>query len=271
MNMEAKKAAEYILGKTGGKKPQIALVLGSGLGDYAKSLENAVHIPYKDIPGFVTSTAPGHAGEWITGDVGGKTVCLMAGRLHFYEGYTMQQVTFPVRVMKHLGVEVLFLTNASGSLNLTYFPGDFMLLRDHINFSGNNPLIGPNDNDEGLRFPDMTYAYDQQLMEVAREAANKHGITLREGTYMFCTGPNLETPAEVRMLRAMGGDAVGMSTVPEALVARHVGLRVIAISCITNFGAGVKDTPLVDGEVDAAGKKAAPKLRKLVDEIIANI
>ena len=234
-------------------------------------MENVISIPYSEIPGFVVSTAPGHAGSWITGTIQGKTVCIMAGRLHCYEGYSMQEITFPIRVMKQLGVETLFLTNASGSINRNFFPGDFMLLRNHIRFGGSDPLIGFNDEDEGPRFPKMTYPYDEQLAELTRKAALKHGIALREGVYVYNTGPTFETASEVRMFEMLGGDALGMSTIPEVIVARYLNIRVLAISCITNFGPGLNENPITDDEVDIIGKEVAPRFKMMINEIIKNI
>ncbi len=251
--------------------PEIALVLGSGLGFYADRLEDAVAIPYAEIPHFETSTAPGHAGRMVIGRLHGKAVLCMQGRLHFYEGYTMRQITYPVRVMAALGVKTIVLTNACGGLNPAFTPGDLMAVTDHINFQGTNPLIGPNEDAFGTRFPDMTHVYDPALIQLAREVAAENGTTLREGIYISYTGPSFETPAEIRLFQMFGGSAVGMSTVPEAIVARHSGLRVLAIACITNLAAGILDVPLTGEEVLEVAAREAPKFVALVDGVVARL
>ncbi len=215
-------------------EPEVGLILGSGLGPLAEEVENPLAIPYSEIPHFPVSTVAGHAGRLVLGRLAGRQVAVMQGRFHYYEGYSLAEVTFPVRVLKALGIKALFLTNAAGGVNPDYTPGDLMLIRDHINLIGDNPLRGPNDADLGPRFPDMSEAWDPDIRAAARRVAEAEGIRVREGVYVALSGPTYETPAEVALLRTVGGDAVGMSTVPEAIVARHAGLRVFGVSCVTN-------------------------------------
>ncbi|ART76950.1 purine-nucleoside phosphorylase [Sutcliffiella horikoshii] len=249
MNLDAiKKSAEYINAKLS-NKPEIGLILGSGLGVLAEEIQNPVVIPYTEIPEFPVSTVEGHAGQLVIGELEGKTVIAMQGRFHFYEGYAMEKVTFPVRVMKYIGVEKLIVTNAAGGVNESFEAGDLMILTDHINNMGTNPLIGPNNNELGARFPDMSEPYCKQLRKLAKDVAAEIGLKVQEGVYVGNTGPSYETPAEVRMLRTLGGDAVGMSTVPEVIVARHSGMKVLGISCISNMAAGILDQPLTHDEV----------------------
>ena len=222
------RAAAAIEAACGGA--EIAVILGSGLGGYAEALENPTFLAYQDIPGFPVSTAPGHAGRWCAGTLHGKRVCMMQGRFHAYEGYDLREVTLPVRVMKRLGVKTLIVTNASGGVNTSFTPGDLMLMTDFINLSGKNPLTGPNLDEFGPRFPDMSHAYDVRLQKLTRDVAAKLGIALREGVYCWMNGPTYESPAEIRMARILGGDAVGMSTVPETIVARHSGMDVLGLS-----------------------------------------
>lgn len=234
---EIEQAVEVIRQHTSAR-PRIGLVLGSGLGGLADTLQDRTVIPYEAIPGWPRSTVHGHSGQLVIGTLEGQTVVCQQGRAHFYEGYSLQEVTFPVRVMHRLGIEILILTNAAGGLNTSFNAGDVMLMTDHINFvgmSGNNPLMGPNDDAVGPRFLGMVHTYDSELQELARETAQENNIMLRHGVYVCLSGPFFETPAEVRMLRVLGGDAVGMSTVHEVLVARHAGLRVMAFSGITNI------------------------------------
>ena len=230
-------------------KPTVGLILGSGLGVLADQMSQPIRVPYQDIPGFPTSTVAGHAGQLVAGELNGVAVVAMQGRFHYYEGYRLDSVTFPVRVMKAIGIEKLFVTNAAGGLNEAFKPGDLMLITDHINNTGQNPLIGPNDDQQGVRFPDMSTAYTPDLQKLARQVATELSIDLKEGVYVWNTGPTYETPAEVRMLQAVGGDAVGMSTVPEVIVARHVGLDVLGLSCISNMAAGILDEVLSHDEV----------------------
>ncbi|KZE74201.1 purine-nucleoside phosphorylase [Paenibacillus elgii] len=265
-----KEAAEYIRGKYP-EKPEISLILGSGLGVLADLVEGGVTIPYEDIPHFPVSTVEGHAGELLLGKVEGKHVLMMKGRFHMYEGYGVETVSFPVRVMKELGVEKLLVTNAAGGINTSYEVGDLMLIRDHINFTFRNPLIGPNHSDLGVRFPDMSEAYSRRLREAAKEVAAEQGLKLQEGVYLGLLGPSYETPAEIRMMRTLGGDAVGMSTVPEVLVARHAGIEVLGFSCISNMAAGILDQPLSHAEVMETTERAKPKFLKLVLGIISRI
>jgi purine-nucleoside phosphorylase len=241
-------AADFIRSTTG-VRPEIGLILGSGLGVLGDVLEDAVTIPYEDIPHFPVSTVEGHAGELIVGKLQGRNVVLMKGRFHMYEGYEPERTALPVRVMKALGVSTLLVTNAAGGVNLDYKPGNLMLISDHINLTGRNPLIGPNDNALGARFPDMSEAYSRRLRQIAKESAAELGFSVQEGVYVGLLGPNYETPAEIRMLRTLGVDAVGMSTVSEVIVARHSGIEVLGISCISNMAAGILDQPLSHTEV----------------------
>jgi len=248
---------------------EIGVILGSGLGDYVEALEDAKYIDYKDIPGFPHSTAPGHAGRWWTGTLHGKRVCMMQGRFHAYEGYDLQQVTMPVRVMKLLGVKTLIVTNAAGGVNLTFQPGTLMILTDCINFSGKNPLTGPNIPEFGPRFPDMTRTYDRDLIALCEQQAEKLGLSnVRKGVYMWFNGPCYETPAEIRMARVCGADAVGMSTVPECIVARHCGMRILGVSCITNMAAGILDQLLSEEEVIEVAGRTKNAFRALLDATI---
>jgi purine-nucleoside phosphorylase len=249
-------------------QPEIALVLGSGLGDMGEKLETPCFIPYGEIPHFAQSTAPSHKGRLIIGRLGGKTVLCMQGRFHYFEGYSLAEVTYPVRVMKARGIKTLILTNAAGGMKEEFRPGDLMLITDHINFLGNNPLIGPNAGDFGPRFPDMTRNYTPELQALARDSAAALDITLREGVYMAYMGPSFETPAEIRLFRSFGVSAVGMSTVPEAIVAGHSGLRLLAISCITNLAAGILDKPISSDEVEGIAGTAGEKFAALLTEII---
>lgn len=249
-------------------KPKVGLILGSGLGMLAEQIEAPVRIKYADIPGFPISTVEGHAGQLVSGTLKGVPVIAMQGRFHYYEGYELDIVTFPVRVMGALGIETLLVTNAAGGVNTDFTPGDLMLITDHINHTGQNPLIGPNDDRQGVRFPDMSTAYDRSLQEIARKVASDLGIDLKEGVYVWNTGPTYETPAEIRMLQAVGGDAVGMSTVPEVIVARHIGLNVLGISCISNMAAGILDQPLNHEEVIETTEKVREAFLTLVTEIL---
>jgi purine-nucleoside phosphorylase len=249
-------------------RPQIGLVLGSGLGAFAETLERATAIPYGEIPGFPTSTAIGHKGELVIGESHGVPVAVMAGRVHFYEGYTLSQVVFPVRVLGRMGIKILILTNAAGSVNVNYRPGELMVLEDHINLMGSNPLIGPNHDALGQRFPDLSEAYDPKLREIAEKACWKVGVTVRHGVYVGLTGPSYETPAEIKMFRTLGADAVGMSTVPEVIAARHMGLRCLAFSCITNMAAGVLKKPLDHKEVLEVGERVKSGLLDVLGRII---
>ena len=247
---------------------EIGVILGSGLGDYAQAIEDAKYIDYKDIPGFPVSTAPGHAGRWWTGTLHGKRVCMMQGRFHAYEGYDLSEVTMPVRVMALLGVKTLIVNNAAGGVNLDFTPGDLMILTDCINFSGKNPLTGPNLDQFGPRFPDMSRCYDRELIALCQQQADRLGIPVRQGVYMWFNGPCYETPAEIRLARILGADAVGMSTVPETIVARHCGIRVLGVSCITNMAAGILDQPLCHEEVTEVANRVRTTFRSLLDAVI---
>ncbi len=266
--VRVQKAAEVIRAACG--NAEIGLILGSGLADTVK-LENAVTIPYADIPGFPISTVPGHKSEWVCGTLGGKRVCMMRGRFHFYEGYKPEDIVLPVRVMKLLGVKTLVVTNAAGGVNLGFKPGDLMLLTDSINYSGLNPLMGENLDEFGPRFPDMSREFKPELRQLAHTCAASLGMTLREGVYMWFSGPSFETPAEIRMARILGADAVGMSTVPEVIAARHCGLDVLGISCITNMAAGILDQPLNHEEVLAVGKQVQSSFTALITKIVTEM
>ena len=259
-------AAAKVLAVCG--KADIGVILGSGLGDYAEALEDAVKLPYSEIPGFPRSTVAGHAGMWCCGTLYGKRVVMMQGRFHYYEGYGMKDVTLPVRVMQKIGVKTLIVTNAAGGVNLGYHPGELMVIGDMFSMTAQNPLIGPNLDAFGPRFPDMSCAFDKELRALAHECANEQGFALREGVYAQMTGPTYETPAEIRMLRTLGADAVGMSTVPEVVVARHGGLRVLGISCITNMAAGILDQPLNHAEVTETANRVKGQFRALLDAVV---
>ncbi len=249
-------------------KPKVALVLGSGLGNYADGMEVKAEIDYGEIRDFPVSTVPGHAGKFIFGYVGQVPVVCMKGRVHYYEGYPISDVVLPARLMKLMGAEILFLTNASGGINPSFGAGDFMLITDHISCFAPNPLIGQNIDELGVRFPDMSSVYDKGLQDKIRKAARDSGILLKEGIYVQLTGPSFESPAEIRMLRTMGADAVGMSTVVEAIAANHMGMRICGISCVANLAAGMTENPLTHEEVQEAANKAAPLFRQLVTESI---
>jgi purine-nucleoside phosphorylase len=260
-------AADYIRRRIPAA-PRLGLVLGSGWNMILEDIQSPVRIPYAEVPGMVASTVPGHAGEWVFGKISGRDVCVMSGRVHYYEGYSLKDVTLPIRVMKALGVERVVLTNAAGAVNKGFEPGDMMLITDHINLTAANPLTGPNDDDLGTRFPDMSRAYDREMQEAARSVAREQGTTLREGVYMWLTGPTFETPAEIRMARTLGADAVGMSTVPEVIAARHGGTRVLALSCMTNMAAGVLDQPLSHAEVLETANRVRSAYRPFVARLI---
>lgn len=264
-----KESAEYI-NNIINFEPEIGMILGSGLGDLANEVENPTIILYNDIPNFKKSNVEGHENKMIFGNLCGKKVVIMQGRYHFYEGYNQEDVTYPVRIMKLLGVNKLIVTNAAGGVNKE-FPGDLMIINDHINFSGTNPLIGKNIDEFGTRFPDMSMSYNKDLVSIAKKAADELNICIRDGVYMFFSGPSYETPAEVRMARVLGADAVGMSTVPEVIVANHCGIDVIGISCITNMAAGVLDKKLCHDEVIETTKIAKDNFSKLIRRIVSEI
>ena len=249
-------------------EPDVALVLGSGLGGFAENIKIETEISYSDIPGFPVSTVPGHAGKFIFGYLGDKKIVCMKGRIHFYEGYNISDVVLPARLMKMLGAKILFLTNAAGGLGEGFGAGDLMLITDHISVFAPNPLIGPNLDELGPRFPDMSNVYKKDLQDVIRAVAKENGINLKEGVYCQCTGPSFESPAEIKMLAKLGVSAVGMSTVNEAIAANHMGMRICGVSCISNLAAGISGEPLSHEEVQEAADKAAPLFTKLVSESI---
>ncbi|WP_029321227.1 purine-nucleoside phosphorylase [Butyrivibrio sp. AE3004] len=249
-------------------KPRVALTLGSGLGNYAEQIKIECEISYTDIPGFPVSTVPGHAGKFLFGYVGDVPVVCMKGRVHFYEGYDISDVVLPARVMRMLGAEILFLTNAAGGINYNFDAGDLMLITDQISVFVRNPLIGQNIDEFGTRFPDMSCVYDKELRDIIAKTALENSISLKEGIYAQLTGPSFESPAEIRMLRNLGADAVGMSTVIEAIAARHMGMRICGISCISNLAAGMLNEPLSHEDVQKAADKTGPLFEKLVTECV---
>lgn len=251
--------------------PRIALVLGSGLGDFAKCVQVECEIPYKDIPGFPVSTVAGHDGRYIFGWIEDVPVVLMKGRVHYYEGYSMEEVVRPIRLLKLLGVEILFLTNASGGINLEFSAGDFMLITDQISQFIPSPLRGTNLEQMGVRFPDMSEIYNKELCDIIRKTAEAEQIDLKEGVYIQFPGPNFESPAEVRMAGILGADAVGMSTACEGIAARHMGMKTCGISCVVNMGCGIQKTPLNHEEVQAMGRKRAPEFQRLVRQSILSM
>jgi purine-nucleoside phosphorylase len=263
-------AAEHIR-KSSAQIPQIAVVLGSGLGSFASRLDRAASMSYGDIPNWPVSSVIGHEGRLVIGDVGGRHIAALSGRAHFYEGHDLWTVTFAMRVLGVLGVQTLILTNAAGGINTGFNPGDLMVIDDHINLLGSSPLVGPNDERFGPRFPDLTNVYSPRLRALADQAAAAQGLPLRHGVYVACHGPSYETPAEVRYLRMIGADAVGMSTVPEAIVARHMGVDVLGISCITNFAAGVLPQPLNHDEVIETAKRVRDTFIALLKGVIEKI
>lgn len=265
-----KSAVTYIEAKTK-VKPEFGLILGSGLGELADEIEEAVKIDYSDIPNFPVSTVEGHAGKLVIGKLKGKNVIAMQGRFHFYEGYTMQEVTFPVRVMKGLGVHSIIVTNACGGMNKNFEPGDLMLIDDHLNMTGANPLIGPNESEFGPRFPDMSRAYTPTYIETAKKVAESINLKVQQGVYAGITGPTYMTPAELIMLRNLGADTIGMSTVPEVIVASHMGLKVLGISCVTDMAIGEELEPLTHAQVVEVANRAKPKFIELVKEFVSAV
>jgi purine-nucleoside phosphorylase len=263
-------AVSYIRTKTE-IEPAIGLILGSGLGELANDIEEAATIPYHEIPHFPVSTVEGHAGNLVLGTLRQKNVVAMQGRFHFYEGYSLQEVTFPVRVMKQLGIKTLIVTNACGGMNKNFQPGDLMIITDHLNMTGSNPLIGPNLDDLGPRFPDMSRAYSAELRELAKKKANDLSLSIQEGVYAAISGPSYLTPAELIMLRNLGADAVGMSTVPEVIVANHMGLSILGISCITDMAIGEELEPLTHEQVVDVANKTKPTFMTLLKGIIEDL
>src|SRR5579872_6338905 len=266
----AESAAAFLISQTK-LRPRIGLVLGSGLGAFADDLTDAARIPYSQIPSFPRSTAIGHAGQMVIGKAGAIPVAVMQGRVHLYEGYSVSDVAFPTRVLGRMGIRVLILTNAAGGINTKYTQGALVLISDHINLQGHNPLVGPNDDRFGPRFPDMTYAYDKGYQEIAHIAARKLGKTVHEGIYAGLLGPSYETPAEIRYLRTIGADLVGMSTIPEVIAARHMGMKVLAISCVTNMAAGILDKPLNHEEVLETGRRVQGDFVALLNAVLPEI
>jgi purine-nucleoside phosphorylase len=266
----AETAAQSILQRTA-LRPKIGLVLGSGLGGFADSLTDAARIPYAEIPAFPRSTAIGHAGQLVIGKSGTVPVAAMQGRVHLYEGYSPQQVAFPMRVFGRLGIRAVILTNAAGGINLNYQQGALVLIRDHINLQGTNPLVGPNDDRFGVRFPDMTHAYAKDYRALAKEEAGKLGMALHEGVYAALLGPSYETPAEINYLRIIGADLVGMSTAFEVIAARHMGIKVLAISCVTNMAAGILDQPLSHQEVMETGERVKTSFEALLRAVLPRL
>ena len=250
--------------------PDVAIVLGSGLGDYGKEIKVVSELPYEEIEGFPVSTVKGHAGKFIFGYVGDTKVVCMQGRVHYYEGYPISDVVLPARLMKMMGARILFLTNASGGVNPSFKAGDFMMLTDHISIFAPNPLIGANIEELGTRFPDMSEVYDKELRDVIEETAKEHGIELKKGIYAQLTGPSFESPAEIQLLHKLGVDAVGMSTVVEAIAANHMGMKICGISFVSNLAAGMNPNPLTHEEVQEAASEAAPRFKKLVTEVVKN-
>ena len=270
LSTRIRNAVEYIRSRTAAE-PSMGLILGSGLGDFADTLEDRLVIPFTDIPDFPAATVPGHVGAFVFGTKHGKSVVCLQGRLHYYEGHPMSLLSMPVRIMAKLGVKTLLLTTAAGGVNPSYRPGDLMLITDHINYSGMNPLIGVHEEEFGPRFPDVTDLYSSGLRLKLKLAAVEAGINLRQGVYMMFSGPNYETPAEIRMARILGADAVGMSTVPEALVAAQCGLRVLGVSCITNLAAGVSPNKLSHQEVMDTAAMAHDRFHSLLELILREI
>jgi purine-nucleoside phosphorylase len=266
----ADSAAQLILSRTS-LRPKIGLVLGSGLGAFADSLTDAARVPYAEIPSFPQSTAIGHAGRMVVGNAGSVAVAAMQGRVHLYEGYSAPEITFPIRVFARMGIRAVILTNAAGGMSLSYSQGALVLIRDHINLQGTNPLIGHNDDRFGPRFPDMTRAYDPQYRAIAKEEARNLNLILEEGIYAALPGPSYETPAEIDYLRRIGADLVGMSTVAEVIAARHMGMKVLAISCVTNMAAGILDQPLSHSEVMETGERVKSTFEALLRAVLPRI
>lgn len=263
-------ASQFILSKIS-KKPKVGIVLGSGLGIYIDQIQNKMVIPYQDIPHFKRTSVEGHSGALIIGEVNGVTVAALQGRLHAYEGYAMEDIVLPVRTLAAIGIEYLFLTNASGGINADFHPGDLVAISDHINLSGRNPLVGPNIAELGPRFPDMGNAYDAEVRELLHSVAQRHHVDIKSGVYCSVLGPTYETPAEIRMLRTIGADLVGMSTVPEVIAANHLGLKVAGVACITNYAAGIKQEKLNHADVKKVAEKAMVGFATVLTETIGEL
>lgn len=267
-NEKVQQTKDYLLSQID-QLPSIGLVLGSGLGILADEIENPIYIPYNEIPHFPASTVTGHAGRMVIGDLKGKRVIAMQGRFHYYEGHSLEAVTYPIRMMKAIGVQQIIVTNAAGGINPNFKPGDLMIIQDHINLTSQNPLIGPNEEEFGERFPDMSEAYSKKLIALAKDVASKNKINMVEGIYAGMLGPSYETPAEVNFLSIIGASAVGMSTVPEVIVAQHSGLEVLGISCISNMAAGISEHSLTHDEVMETTENIKAQFLQLVKEVIA--
>ena len=265
-----KETVDYLNRKTSDFEPEIAIILGSGLGDFA-NVDNAICVPYNEIPNFEVSTVKGHKGQLVFANLYGKKIVFMQGRFHFYEGHPIQKVVFPIAVFKKLGVKTLIVTNAAGGVNNAFSGGDLMLIVDHINLMGTNPLIGRNNDEFGVRFPDMSEVYSKRLIALAKECANDLKIDVKEGVYAAMTGPSYETPAEIKMLQKLGADAVGMSTVPEAIFANYCGIKTLGISCITNLAAGLSSQKLNHNEVIETADISKDKFKKLLSKILEKI
>lgn len=267
---EMELTVKYINDKIKDFKPELGIILGSGLGDFADGFDSVI-IPYNEIPGFEKSQVQGHKGQLVFAEINGKKTVMMQGRYHFYEGYSMQTVTYPVKIMKKLGVKTLIITNAAGTVSKDFTPGDLMFITDHINFMGTNPLIGQNDESLGTRFPDMSEIYSKELINKAAQTADELGIKYQKGVYVATTGPSYETPSEIKMFGILGGNAVGMSTVPEAIVANYCGLKVLGISCLTNYASGVSSCPLNHQEVIDTADKVKESFKNLLSEFIKKL
>jgi len=257
--------------RLGGFHPQMLIILGSGLGKLGECISSPKYIPYCDIPHMRTSTAPGHAGRFIAGELGGKNVLLMQGRLHVYEGFEPSDVVYPVRLAKLIGIESMLVTNAAGAVNTSYNPGELMIINDVIKLNMINPLIGPNIEELGPRFPDMSRIFDREYMAAFKQVCLDHGENVHEGVYFYCTGPQYETPAEIRAMRLLGADAVGMSTVPECIAARHCGMRILGVTLLSNMAAGILEQPLSGEEVIEAGNAASSRLNRYVEDFLKRI
>lgn len=260
--------AEALSKALSGFVPEVLIILGSGLGDLGERLAEPIIVPYSSVPHMRYSTAPGHKGRFLAGELGGKRVLMMQGRLHFYEGWAAEDAVYPIRLAKLLGADKLIVTNAAGGINMDYKPGELMLISDFIKLNAVNPLVGPNIAEFGERFPDMSRVFDREFMGAFRKIAESHGENIHEGVYFYCTGPQYETPAEIRAMRLLGADAVGMSTVPECIAARHCGMRILGLTLVTNMAAGILDQPLSGEEVIEAGKAASERLSNYVTEFL---
>lgn len=266
-----REGASKLRERLGGFAPEILIILGSGLGKLGERMVSPIVIPYGEIPHMRFSTAPGHAGRFLAGELGGKRVLMMQGRLHIYEGWSAEDAVFPIRIARLIGVDKLIVTNAAGGINMEYRPGELMLISDFIKLNSVNPLIGPNVDEFGPRFPDMSKVFDREYMDAFRSIAEAHGEKVHEGVYFYCTGPQYETPAEIRAMRILGADAVGMSTVPECIAARHCGMRILGLTLVTNMAAGILDKPLSGEEVIEAGNAASERLSEYVEEFLSRV